>query len=60
MKKYLSSFLIVILILFSLKDFGYGSQISNTDLKNFIDNYFTSYFEDYITLTENTSNKYTE
>lgn len=60
MKKYLSSFLIIILILFSLKEFGYGSQISNTDLKNFIDNYFTSYFEDYITLTENTSNKYTE
>ena len=60
MKKSLSIFLTIILILFSLKEIIYGSQTLDTNLKNFIENYFNSYFEDYITLTENTSSKYTK
>ena len=60
MKKSLSIFLTIILILFSFKEIIYGSQTLDTNLKNFIESYFNSYFEDYITLTENTSSKYTK
>lgn len=58
MKKSLSIFLTIILILFSFKEIIYGSQTLDTNLKNFIESYFNSYFEDYMTLTENTSYKY--
>ena len=60
MKKSLSIFLTIILILFSFKEIICGSQTLDPNLKNFIENYFNSYFEDYISLTENTSYKYTK
>ncbi|CDM68681.1 putative membrane protein [Clostridium bornimense] len=60
MKKSLSIFLTIVLIIFSFKEIIYGSQTLDTKLKNFIESYFNSYFEDYINLTEDTYNKYTK
>ena len=59
MKRFLSSFLIILLILFSFKEIIYGSVTLDASLKTFIEDYFNSYFKDYITLTDNTSSKYT-
>lgn len=58
MKKYLSIFLLILIILLNFVELIYGSQNLNINLRNFINDYFNSYFEDYITLNEDTSCNY--